>query len=315
MFSIFLPNTHTSPTPLLGNTQPVEQHADGRRGDVLGLRETLVGRVLVITSSTLNAGCLPPTPSTPWPHRDDDQRPHGYRPPMPTRVLVVIAHPDDAEFWLGGTIARWVAEGVSVAYLVLTDGDGGGYDPAVPRADIPRLRRAEQLAAAEVLGVRDVRFLSLSEGGLCPRDRGLRRELVRVIRDVRPEIVVTWSPEWNWARFRSCHPDHRATGDAVLSAIYPDAGNQFAHLDLRAEGLEPWTVGEAWLINSPTPNHYIDITETFERKVAAVRAHASQVGNRVDLARELRERIAPNTVSAGLPDGRLVEAFQVVKTG
>ncbi len=234
---------------------------------------------------------------------------------MPDRVLVAIAHPDDAEFWLGGTVARWTSEGTAVTYLVLTDGDGGGYDPVVPRADVPAMRRAEQLAAAETLGVQDVRFLGLHEGGIQSHDRVLRRELVRAICDVRPEIVATWSPEWNWARFRSCHPDHRASGDVVLSAIYPDAGNQFAYLDLREEGFEPWTVPEAWLINAPTPNHYVDITETFDRKVAAVRAHQSQVGNRPNLYGELCERIAPNTALAGLPSDRLAEAFQVVRTG
>jgi LmbE family N-acetylglucosaminyl deacetylase len=228
-------------------------------------------------------------------------------------VLVIVAHPDDADFWLGGTVAHWVAQqGIRVTYLVLTDGDSGGYDPTVARGDIPAIRRAEQRAAASELGVDDVRFLGLREGEVKPHDLGLRRELVRAVRGIRPEVVVTWSPEWNWARFRSCHPDHRATGEAVLSAIYPDAGNQFAHRDLREEGLEPWTTREAWLINSPTPDHYIDVTETFDRKVAAVQAHRSQVGNRPNVAGELRDRIAPNTALAGLSPNRLAEAFQVV---
>jgi LmbE family N-acetylglucosaminyl deacetylase len=233
---------------------------------------------------------------------------------MLDRALVIIAHPDDAEFWLGGTIARWTAAGTSVTYLVLTDGDTGGYDAATPRSEIANIRRAEQVEAAEILGVRDVRFLGLHEEDIQPHGPSLRRELVRAIRDVRPEIVVTWSPEWNWSRFRSCHPEHRATGNAVLNAIYPDAGNQFAHLDLREEGLEPWTVREAWLINSPASKLYMEITETFGRKVRAVHAHQSQVGNRTDLAGELRERIASNTAAAGLPPGRLAEAFQVVRT-
>lgn len=139
---------------------------------------------------------------------------------------------------------------------------------------------------------------------------------MRVIREVRPQRVVTWSPEWNWQRFRSCHPDHRATGESTLDAIYPDAGNPFAHLPLLEEaGLKAWTVAEGWLLNSPNPNHYVDVTETFDRKVAAVQAHASQVGNRENLAEELRRRIASNSVRAGLPADRLVEAFQVVATG
>lgn len=230
------------------------------------------------------------------------------------RALVIVAHPDDAEFWASGTIARWVDTGVAVTYCVLTDGETGGYDANIPRDEVPHIRRAEQQKAAASLGVKDVRFLGLPEGELQPRDMQLRRELVRLIRQVRPQRVITWSPEWNWQRFRSCHPDHRATGEIALSAIYPDAGNQFAHLSLREEGLEAWTVREAWLINSPHANHYVDITETFERKVAAARLHKSQTGNRKDLAGELHARIAANTVAAQLPADRLAEAFQVVVT-
>ncbi|MBN1173834.1 MAG: PIG-L family deacetylase [Micromonosporaceae bacterium] len=229
------------------------------------------------------------------------------------RVLVVIAHPDDAEFWLGGTIAGWTAAGVAVSYLVLTDGEAGGFDPDVPRADIPRIRRAEQEEAAAILGVDEVRFLGLSEGGLLRPSRELHVEVVRAIRGVRPQIVVTWSPEWNWQRFRSCHPDHLATGTLTLQAVYPDAGNRFALTTLREdEGLEAWTAEEIWLINSPHVNHYVDVTDTFDTKVRAVAAHASQTGHYPDLAGRLRGRLEPNTAPAGLPPGRLAEAFQVV---
>src|SRR5579859_7109361 len=234
------------------------------------------------------------------------------------RVLVVVAHPDDSEFWVGGTIALWADAGIEVTYCVLSDGEAGGFDPAIPRAQIPQIRRAEQAEAAALLGVHDVRFFGLGEGGFRRSSRELHVDLVRMIRQVRPQRVVTWSPEWNWQRFRSCHPDHLATGVAVLTAIYPDAGNQFALPHLRTnEGLEPWTVREAWLLNSPQRevNHYVDITATFDRKVTAVRAHASQVKDPATLADRLRQRIAPNTAAAGLPEGRLAEAFQVVVTG
>jgi LmbE family N-acetylglucosaminyl deacetylase len=229
------------------------------------------------------------------------------------RALAIGAHPDDSEFWAGGTVAAWTAAGVEVSYLVLTDGEGGGSDPAVPRADIPAIRRAEQQRAAAVLGVCDVRFLGLPEGSLIMPSRELHLELVRAIRQIRPQRLITWSPEWNWARFRSCHPDHLATGTSVLRAVYPDAGNQFAFPFLvEREGLEPWTVRELWLLNSPHVNHYVDITETFDRKVEAVLAHASQVPDRGRLVERLRSRIAPNTGAAGLPEERLAEAFQVV---
>lgn len=231
------------------------------------------------------------------------------------RALVIVAHPDDAEFWAGGTVAHWTDAGVAVTYCVLTDGETGGYDTSIPRVEIPRIRRDEQQKAAASLGVQDVRFLGLAEGEIRAGDMQLRRALVAVIRAVRPQRIITWSPEWNWQRFRSCHPDHRATGEVTLSAIYPDAGNQFAHLPLREEGLEAWTVREAWLINSPHVNHYVDVTETFARKVAAVQLHTSQTGNRQDLGAELRERISANTAAAQLPEDRLAEAFHVVATG
>jgi LmbE family N-acetylglucosaminyl deacetylase len=196
------------------------------------------------------------------------------------KVLLIVAHPDDAEFWAGGTIAAWADAGVDVTYCILTNGDAGGFDPTLPRGELPRIRQAEQQKAAAILGVRDVEFFSLAEGGLRQDSRDLHVDLVRVIRRVRPDVVVTWSPEWNWLRFRSCHPDHLATGAAVLAAIYPDAGNPFALSWLQDnEGLEAWTVREVWLLNSPQRevNHYMDITATFDRKVTAVRAHASQV--------------------------------------
>jgi LmbE family N-acetylglucosaminyl deacetylase len=234
------------------------------------------------------------------------------------RVLAIIAHPDDVEFWLGGTVALWTDEGIHVTYCVLTDGSGGGFDPGVPRAEIPHIRRAEQQQAAGLLGVSDVRFFGLSEQSLLDDRHELHENLVRVIRQVRPQRVVTWSPEWNWKRFRSSHPDHLATGAAALTAIYPDAGNPFALTKLREdEGLEPWTVREVWMINSPERevNHYVDITETFDRKVAAVTAHTSQIKDPESLPKRLRERIASNTAAAGLSAGRLAEAFQVVAAG
>jgi len=162
-------------------------------------------------------------------------------PPLPDeqveRALVIVAHPDDAEFWAGGSIAHWTDAGIQVTYCVLTDGNNGGFDPAVPRTDIPAIRRGEQRAAAAILGVTQIRFLGLAESGIRPASRDLHAGLARIIREVRPQRVLTWSPQWNWQRFRSCHPDHLATGAAALAAIYPDAGNPFALPELAAQGL------------------------------------------------------------------------------
>jgi LmbE family N-acetylglucosaminyl deacetylase len=228
------------------------------------------------------------------------------------RALVVVAHPDDVDFWAGGTVACWTGAGIAVAYCVLTDGDSGGFDPRIPRSAIPDIRRAEQEAAAVELGVSDVRFFGYPDGRLEP-SYALRRDITRVIRQVRPQRVLTWTPEWSWQRFHRNHPDHRAVGEAALSAVFPDARNPFAHPELLSEeGLEPWEVGEVWLMGTPSPNHYVDITDTLERKVAALRAHGSQTVHRDKLAEELRERLAPNSEAAGLPADRLAEAFQVV---
>jgi LmbE family N-acetylglucosaminyl deacetylase len=228
------------------------------------------------------------------------------------RALIVVAHPDDVDFWAGGTVASWTSAGIAVAYLVLTDGDSGGFDPRIPRSAIPDIRRDEQEAAALELGVDDVRFLGYPDGRLAP-SYTLRRDITRVIRQVRPERVLTWTPEWSWRRFHRNHPDHRAVGEAVLSAVFPDARNPFAHPELlREEGLEPWVVEEVWLMGAPSPNHYVDITDTLERKLAAIRAHKSQTAHRDRLEQDLRERLAPNRQAAGLPAGRLAEAFQVV---
>jgi LmbE family N-acetylglucosaminyl deacetylase len=203
------------------------------------------------------------------------------------RALVVVAHPDDADFWAGGTIASWTSAGIAVTYGVLSDGDSGGFDPQVPRSAIPGIRRAEQQAAAAVLGVADVRFLGYPDGCI--------------------------EPKWSWRPFHRNHPDHRAAGEATMSAIFPDARNPFAHPELLdEEGLKPWEVGEVWLIGSPSPNHYVDVTDRFDRKLAALQAHKSQTGHRDRLAEGLRERLASNSQAAGLPAGRLAEAFQVV---
>ena len=158
--------------------------------------------------------------------------------------------------------------------------------------------------------------MGLNEGAVDPSSRELHEHLVRMIRQVRPQRVMTWSPERDWARFRSCHPDHLAAGEATLRAIYPDAGNRLALRSLyEDEGLDGWTVGEAWLLNSPQVNRYVDITSTFTRKTAAVAAHHSQVAGRRDLAGDLRARAAAIATEGAFPEGRLAEAFQVVTTG
>ena len=230
-----------------------------------------------------------------------------------SRILSITAHPDDVDFAAAGTVARWTEAGIEVVYCVVTDGDAGGFDEDIPRAKMASLRRAEQIAAAKCVGVTDVRFLGYQDGQV-EATIDLRRDLARVIRQVRPERVVVPSPERNYNRIGVGHPDHRAVGSAALDAVYPDARNPFAFAELRErEGLAAWTVREVWIAGG-TPNHYVDVTDTFPRKVAALRAHESQTAQLADLAELLRTRLAATARQAGLPDGRLAEAFQVLDT-
>jgi len=230
------------------------------------------------------------------------------------RVLVVSAHPDDVDFGAAGTVATWTDAGIVVTYAIITDGGAGGSDPDVPRDQMPTIRRAEQIAAAAAVGVTDVRFLGYVDGEL-EVSHGLRRDISRVIRQVRPQRMLIQSPERNWQRIQASHPDHLAAGEAALQAIYPDARNPFAHTSLLTdEGLEPWSVQEVWVQASPIQDHFVDVTAQFDRKIAALRAHHSQTAGMADLPGFIRGWLTRNAEAAGWPEGRLAEAFRVIAT-
>jgi LmbE family N-acetylglucosaminyl deacetylase len=231
------------------------------------------------------------------------------------RVLMVAAHPDDIDFTAAGTVALWTDAGIEVSYCLVTDGDAGGFDESLPRAEMAPMRRKEQTAAAEVLGVSDLRFLGYPDGRVEP-SLGLRRDLSRVIRQVCPDRLVCPSPDRNYVRVAGSHPDHRAVGSAALDAVYPDARNPFAWPELLAdELLEPWTVREVWVSAAPGADHYVDITDVFPRKIAALRAHESQTRHVDDLEDFLRAWLSRTAERGGLPEGRLAEVFQVLDTG
>jgi len=230
-----------------------------------------------------------------------------------TRVLGVFAHPDDVDFGAGGTVARWAAAGLEVACLVVTRGDAGGFD-ATPREQMPAIREAEQRAAAAALGVGTVDFLDGYHDGTLTPTIELRREITAAIRRWRPDRVLTSSPLRRWDRIAGpSHPDHLAVGEATTCAIYPDARNEFAFPDLMAAGLKPWVVREVWYVGGPAPDHAVDVTETMAAKLAALRSHTSQTSH-FDLEKVLRERMGLTAQTAGLPDGRLAEAFTVLRT-
>ncbi|MDT7575200.1 MAG: hypothetical protein QOH17_1533 [Pseudonocardiales bacterium] len=232
------------------------------------------------------------------------------------RVLVVVAHPDDIDFGASGTIAGWVDEGLQVSYCICTSGDAGGFDDT-PREQMGPLREAEQKAAAAEVGVQDLTFLRYPDGRVTPSIE-LRRDISREIRRCRPQRVLAPSPEIYWDRLGVSHPDHRAVGEAALAAVYPDARNPFAHPELLAEeGLDAWTVSELWLMGAPPERaaHVVDITPTFDRKIAALRAHASQTGTWSELEQRIRGFGAATAARFGLPDGHVAEIFQVVSIG
>ena len=230
------------------------------------------------------------------------------------RILVITAHPDDVDFGAGGTVATWTEKGIEVSYCIVTDGDAGGFDASVPRSEIPRIRRAEQEAAASVLGVDELHWLGYPDGRL-EVTLDLRRDLSRVIRTVRPQRVVCQSPERNWDRIYSSHPDHMAAGEATLCAVYPDARNDFTFTELALdEGLAGWAVPEVWVMSSPAPDVWVDTTEVVSRKVKALLCHVSQHPDPAGLEDRIVGWGRLNAAAGGLPEGRTAEAFRVVNT-
>ena len=229
------------------------------------------------------------------------------------RVLVVTAHPDDVDFGTAGTVAAFTAAGVDVTYCVVTNGEAGGSDRAMARADMAALRQDEQRAAAAVVGVSDVRFLGHPDG-MVQATTDLRRDISRVIRDVRPQRVVTQSPDRNWDFIYASHPDHLAAGEAAVDAVYPDSRNPFAHPELLdVEGLEPWTVSELWLMGpGGKPGIAVDTTATVERKVAALLCHKSQIPDPDGVSARIVDWARAAGETAGLTEGSSAELFRVI---
>jgi LmbE family N-acetylglucosaminyl deacetylase len=231
------------------------------------------------------------------------------------RVLVITAHPDDVDFGVAGSVATWTDAGISVTYCIVTDGDAGGSDRTISRAEMAEIRRVEQTAAAKVVGVDELVFLGYPDGRV-QATLDLRRDLSRVIRQVRPQRVVTQSPDRNYQRIYASHPDHLATGEAALCAVYPDARNPFAHPELLDdEGLEPWAATETWLMAAGEPNRFVDVTDTFDRKLDALRNHASQHSDWDPIAEMLRGWVTATAKAAGFAPGRLAEGFYGLDSG
>ncbi len=222
------------------------------------------------------------------------------------RVMVISPHPDDVDFGCSGTIARWSRMGIDITYVICTSGDKGTDLPMAPES-IAAIREKEQVAAAEIVGVRKVIFLRLKDGEL-ENNREFRKMLVRVLRQYRPDVVLSMDPaNLRFENIYVAHADHRAAGLAVFDAIYPAARNRNFFPGLLEEGLRPHAVKRIYFFGTADPNTWIDISETIETKIEALRAHKSQVGEFEDLSAWVRERFGQLGKEKGLA---YAEAFR-----
>jgi LmbE family N-acetylglucosaminyl deacetylase len=233
------------------------------------------------------------------------------QPHAPGRVTGFFAHPDDAAFMAGGTLAKWTADGADVSLVVATKGGKGSPDRAQNTADLIAQRSAEERESAALLGVNRVILLDFEDGAVTP-DLALREAFVRAIRLLRPDAIVTMDPKAYWFKdSRLNHPDHRAVGEAALAAAFPSARDplSFPH-HLAFEGLNTHRVTEVFLALTATPNVHLDVTATWASKMAAVAAHQSQVADPEGTFRRLEDRHRRTEV--GMGDG-FVEAFQHIR--
>ncbi len=227
----------------------------------------------------------------------------------PKRALVIVAHPDDAEFLCGGTVARWVSEGWQVAFVLVTSGDKGSHDEEITSEQLAAIREDEERAAAGVLGVKECVFLGYPDG-FVEDTAELRGKIVREIRRFKPDVAITWDPY----RRGHNHRDHRLTGQAALDALYPLSRSHLYYPEHMEEGLEPHRVGEALLAGTDQPNHHVDVTKFFNKKMKALQCHKSQM-SRYGFS-EVRKRVRKRMAEVGKEAGfKLAEVFHRIEWG
>jgi LmbE family N-acetylglucosaminyl deacetylase len=230
-------------------------------------------------------------------------------PLPPRRAMVISAHPDDIEFVVAGTAAKWAQAGTNVRYVVVTSGDAGSHQPGITREELAGIREREQRAAAQVAGVDDVVFLGYPDGEVEPT-LALRRDLVREIRRFKPDTVICYDPTRLFMGDRYInHPDHRAVGQAALDAIAPAAAMPLVFSELREEGLEPHRVREILVTSTLEPDTWIDITDTIDLKIEALRQHASQFPDGWDPEEMLREWASESGKQVGVPYAETFRRF------
>ncbi len=226
------------------------------------------------------------------------------------RVMGIFAHPDDPEFFAGGTFARWAAEGADITFVLATSGDKGSADPEMTHERLIAIREEEERNAARALGVKDVVFLRYPDGELTP-SLALRRDIVRLIRLKQPDVVVTCDPTVFWFGTRSInHPDHRAIGEATLDAVYPTARDRLNFLELeRDEKLSPHKVKDLYICGTATPTVKLDYTDYIDTKIASLHEHKSQIAD----MKAMEERLRANRDPESPPEyPRYVDSFRVI---
>jgi len=230
----------------------------------------------------------------------------------PKNILVILAHPDDPEFFCGATLARWARDGHQITYLLMTCGDKG-YNPATHADMTPEilcgLRHVEQNNAAKVIGAKAVHFLDLADGYLVP-SLDLRRDVVREIRRHQPDILLTCDPQNLFAAYGINHPDHRACGQIVLDAVFPAAGNPVYFPELLQEGFPPHMPKEVWCSLTSQPNITLDVTDTWDIKLKAVLEHKTQIPDTAKLLERMKSRRTEDSTDE---NPRYEEKFRVVK--
>lgn len=227
---------------------------------------------------------------------------------IPKRAMWIYAHPDDIEFSGAGTAAFWAQHGTEICYVLITDGNVGTDDMEMTQAELGELRREEQREACRITGVQQVVFLGYPDGRLVPT-LTLRRDLTREIRKFRPNVVVCGDPSVYFSGTRINHPDHRAAATAAIDAIYPSADSPLLFPELAAEGLASHKINYVYVTNWEQANTYIDISSTIDTKIAALKAHDSQLGGWAELEQRIREWAANTGQKVGF---EYAEAFRKI---
>jgi LmbE family N-acetylglucosaminyl deacetylase len=208
----------------------------------------------------------------------------------PERAMIIMAHPDDPEFFCGGTVALWAAAGTEITYLILTNGNKGSDDPEMTPERLIEIRQREQRAACDVLGVKNIVFFDEPDGELVST-LDLRKRVVGEIRRYKPNIVIGPDPtRYYFASTYINHADHRAAGMVTIDAVFPAAGNRMYHPELLEQGLEPHTVKEVYLAGAEIPDRWVNITTVFDAKIKAVLCHVSQINDPEDFPTRMAER-------------------------